>query len=213
MNSLIAQTEALSWEDLSSQLETLISEHVPADHLPLVGHVISQKNHNNQAVYAFLIKAWSFATPFSFAVLGPNLFLFKFSKQEHITKILDQTIWNVNYSFLALQKWSPFATLGELSLKHVPFWIQVHGLPLCSMSTKNAIAIGKGLGHLLKIEDASGVSSTFRSYLRILVEIDSLKPLKLGFSLARPNGATFLVSLKYERLDAYCTDCGLIGHK
>jgi hypothetical protein len=81
------------------------------------------------------------------------------------------------------------------------------------MSTKNAIAIGKGLGHLLKIEDASGVSSTFRSYLRILVKIDSLKPLKLGFSLARPNGATSLVSLKYERLDAYCTDCGLIGHK
>ena len=81
------------------------------------------------------------------------------------------------------------------------------------MSTKNGIAIGKGLGHLLKIEDASVVTSTFRSYLKILVEIDSLKPLKPGFSLARPDGATSWVSLKYERLDAYCIDCGVIGHK
>ena len=103
MNSLIAQTEALSWEDPYSQLETLLSKHVLADHLPLVRHVISQKIHNNQAVYASLFKAWSFATPFSFTVLGPKFFLFKFSKWAHITKILHQTTWNVNGSLLALQ--------------------------------------------------------------------------------------------------------------
>lgn len=184
MDSLTVQTEALSWEDPSSHLEAHPSEQVSNDYLPLVGHVNSQKIHNNQAVYASLIKAWPFATPFSFAVLGPNLFLFKFSKQEHITRILDQTIWNVNGSLLALQKWSPSTTLAELSLKVVSFWIQVHGLPLCNMSTKNAIAIGKGLGHLLKVDDASGTMSTFRSYLRILVEIDSSQPLKLGFPFA-----------------------------
>ena len=79
LDSLIAQTKALSWEDPSSQLESL-PEQVFEEYLPLVGHVISQKVHNNQAVYASLIKAWPFATPFSFAALGPNLFLFKFSK-------------------------------------------------------------------------------------------------------------------------------------
>jgi hypothetical protein len=42
MNSLIAQIEAFSWEDPASQLETLLSEHVPADHLPLVGRDISK---------------------------------------------------------------------------------------------------------------------------------------------------------------------------
>ena len=194
-------------------METLHLEHVPADHVPLVGHVISQKIHNNQAVYSSLTKAWPFVIIFSFAVLGPNLFLLKFSKQKHITKILDQTTWNVNGSFLALQKWSPDATLGELSLKNVPFWIQIHGFPLCNMSSKNAIAIGKGLGNLLRVEDASEASTTFRSYLRILVEIDSLKPVKPGFPLARPDGASSWVSLKYERLGAYCTNYGLIGHK
>ena len=38
---LIAQTEALSWEDASSQLETLTPAMAFEEALPLVGHIIS----------------------------------------------------------------------------------------------------------------------------------------------------------------------------
>jgi hypothetical protein len=62
---------------------------------------------------------------------------------------------------MALQVWSPTTTLGELSLKEVPFCIQVHGLPLQNMNNKNATTIGKGLGKLVNIEDNSGAESTF----------------------------------------------------
>jgi hypothetical protein len=89
----------------------------------------------------------------------------------------------------------------------------VHGLPLFNMTTKNAIAIGKGLWYLLKVEESGGALLTFRSYLRILVEIDSNKPLNLGFSFSRQDGDATWIGLKYERLDAYCTDCELLGHK
>jgi hypothetical protein len=92
IETLIAQTTALSWEDPSSQLETLPQE-LTSELLPLVGQIISQKTQNNQTVNATLTKAWFFANPF-FAILSPNTFLFKFSK-EHIAKILSQ-VWNVN---------------------------------------------------------------------------------------------------------------------
>jgi hypothetical protein len=62
------------------------------------------------------------------------------------------------------------------------------------------------------VEDNSGVEVTFRSYLRILVSIDVSKPLNPGFDLSKENGSSSWVSLKYERLDIFCTDCGLIGH-
>jgi hypothetical protein len=87
IDSLIAQTEALSWDDPSSQIESLTSGSIPDDCLPLVGHVISQRTHNNQSVFAALSKAWEFAVPFSFTVLGPNKFLFKLTKQEHLLRI------------------------------------------------------------------------------------------------------------------------------
>jgi hypothetical protein len=211
IDSLISQTAALSWEDPSSQLESIPLEQGRSDILPLVGRVISQKTQNNQSVNAALTKSWFFATPFSFAVLGPNLFLFKFSKKEYVSRIL-KTVWNVNGFLLSIQVWSPTKTLGDLSLSVVPFWVQIHGLPLQNMTTKNAIAIGKGLGPVLMVEDNSGVEATFRSYLRILVSLDVSKPLKSGFSMSREDGSSTWVNLRYERLDIYCSDCGLIGH-
>ena len=55
-----------------------------------------KKTHNNQFVLAALTKAWEFVVRFSFVVLGPNKYLFKLSKIEHLTKILKQVTWNVN---------------------------------------------------------------------------------------------------------------------
>jgi hypothetical protein len=213
IDNLIAQIEALSWDDPTSQIESLTSESISNECLPLVGHVISQKTHNNQSVFAALSKAWEFVVPFSFTVLGPNKFLFKLSKQEHLLRIQKQVIWNVNGSVIILKLWNPQATLGEHVLNKATFWIQVHGLPLINMITKLAISIGKGLGNLLKVEDLSGASTTFKSYLRILVEINVANPLKPGFSFKRDGGETLWIFLKYERLDIYCSTCGRIDHK
>jgi hypothetical protein len=213
LNSLIDQTEALSWDDPSSQLETQTNNPLQSNCLPLVGQLISQRTHNNQSVNAALKKAWEFAVPFSFTVLGPNKYLLKLSKEEHIEKIFKQVTWNVNGSLLVLRIWSPAATIGELVFNKSPFWIQVHGLPLINMTIKNAIAIAKGLGRFLKVEDFGASGATFKSYLRLLVEIDVSTPLKPGFLFNREGGDSIEVSLIYERLDEYCISCGLIGHK
>jgi hypothetical protein len=84
----------------------------------------------------------------------------------------------------------------------------VHGLPLANLSVRNAIAIGKGLGNLIKVDDARAVGQTFQSYLRMLVEVDVSEPLKPGFLFRRQGGELVWISLLYERPDIYCTDCG-----
>ena len=103
MEALIAQNEALSWEDPSSQIETLTLAQVTEDCLPLVRQLISQKVHNNQSVHVALNKAWDFAVPFSFALLGPNRFIFKFSNQDHLEIFFKQPTSNVNGSLIVLQ--------------------------------------------------------------------------------------------------------------
>jgi hypothetical protein len=213
LEAFISQTAALSWEDPSSQLETNLPNLAIDESLPLVGILISQKIHNNQSVNAALTKAWDFDVPFSFAPLKPNKFLFKFSKKEHLSRIQKFTTWNVNGSLLTLQQWSPKATMDELSSNLSPFWIQIHGLPLENMTIKNAVAIGKGIGELIKVDDIEGDSITFRSYLRILVEINVQKPLKPGFYFQHGQGEPSWISFRYERLNFYCTICGKIGHQ
>ena len=214
MEAFIALIEALSWEDPSSQLETIPTTTVQSTSLPLIVHIISQRTQNNQAVNADLIKAWEFANPFSFAVISPNNFLLKFRKQEHIDKIYKQITWNVGGYLLTLQNWSPSATMGEVSTQKFPFWIQIHGLPLENMSLCNAIAIGKGMGNLIKVDDAATQDrSIFKSYLRVLMEIDVHAPLKPSFLFHKGNGDSAWISLKYERPNIYCTNYGCIGHK
>jgi hypothetical protein len=188
IESLIAQTAAILWDDPSSQLETLPLDVVSSELLPLVGQLISQKTQNNQTVNVALSKAWFFANPFSFAVHGPNVYLFKFTDKEHVSRILKK-VWNVNGFLLAIQTWHPSATLRDLSLKEVSFWIQIHGLPLQNMTLKNSIAIGKGIGQVVKVDENSGATASFRSYLRLLVSIDVTKPLNPGFCFSRSDGA------------------------
>jgi hypothetical protein len=48
IESLIAQIEALSWDDPSYQIESLIATTLSYECLPLVGHVISQKATLNE---------------------------------------------------------------------------------------------------------------------------------------------------------------------
>jgi hypothetical protein len=103
--------------------------------------------------------------------------------------------------------------MDELSSNLSPFWIQIHGLPLENMTNKNAVAIGKGIGELKKVDDIEGDNITFRSYLRILVEINVQKPLKPGFFFQRGQEEPTWISFRYERLDSYCTLCGKIGHQ
>jgi hypothetical protein len=158
-------------------------------------------------------KAWEFALPYSFAIIGPNKFLFKFSKQEHLDRIQNKTTWNVNDYLLSLQTWPPKFTMGELTFNLSPFWIQIHGFPLANITLRNVVAITKGLGTLMQVEDCSGAKKTFKSYLRILVKIDVLEPLKPGFYLSSEEGEPHWISFKYERLGIYCITCGRIGHE
>ena len=134
IESLISRTEAFSWENPSTQMETTPKQASSNECLLLIGLLISQKTNNNQFVQADLNKAWDFAVLFSFAEIGPNKFLFIFSKQDQLDRILKQTTWNVNGFLLSFQLWSPLITMGDISNNMSAFWIQIHGFPLANLT-------------------------------------------------------------------------------
>lgn len=64
---------------------------------------------------------------------------------------------------------------------NIPFWVQIHGLPVEKLSRANAELIGSRLGKLLVLEATSGGYCLSRGFLRVRVEINILQPLVKGF--------------------------------
>ena len=54
---------------------------------------------------------------------------------------------------LSLQWWCPWTSIYEATYNLIPFWIQVHGIPLEALNTRVAEKIGQRLRGVMKIED------------------------------------------------------------
>jgi hypothetical protein len=91
--------------------------------------------------------------------------------------------------------------------------VQVHNLTHQCITTKNAIKIGKGLGKILELDNNNSFGLICRQFIRFKIEINTSLPLAQGFNMPCSGTEPRWIAFKYERLDDYCTLCGLIGHK
>jgi hypothetical protein len=210
LQALIKETEALGWDD-SANLVALAPATAPPKGFAFIGKLLGKPQNYNQ-VRATLFGSWNFAAPMTMEVLDQNKFLFTVSHENHYKNILNKGPWNIRNSLLLLNSWSPALSIDEVKLNLCAFWIQIHGLPLQYMTTLNAIRIGKKLGNILELETDNTDELICRQFIRLKVEIDTTKPLASGFNLDCGDEQR-RISILYERLDDYCSSCGLIGHK
>ena len=75
---------------------------------------------------------------------------------------------NIIGHLLSLQWWCPWSSIIEVTFDLVPFWVQVHGIPLEAPSTKSTEKIGSRLGVVFEVEDPFSEGQLLRSFLRIL---------------------------------------------
>lgn len=80
------------------------------------------------------------------------------------------------------------------------------------MNEINAKKIGNALGKFMDVDVDPQFGIACKKSLRIKVEIDITKPLKIGFWLPRDYNIDTWVSLKFEHLLDFCYACGRIGH-
>lgn len=104
---------------------------------------------------------------------------------------------------------------GEFPLR-VPldtllFWVQIHDLPAGYITEGIGRQLGNFIGAFSEC-DATNTDFVWKQYMCIRVGIDVTKPLKKGKKIKKPDGTSFIVSVKYERLHIFCFVCGRIGH-
>ncbi|KAL8508230.1 hypothetical protein ACS0TY_018716 [Phlomoides rotata] len=99
----------------------------------------------------------------------------------------------------------------KVPLSAIPFWVHVFDLPLgYTTETVGRLLdnfVGKFIGY-----DKSNCVAVWRPYIRIRVEVDVNQPLKRWVKVRQPNGESFTVTFKYERLNSFCFICGRLRH-
>lgn len=205
--------EKRSLDETSIHLEEDESTIKEADHIALVGKIISDKPLNHGAVKNMLAKAWGNPNDLQMADMGVNLFLFTFNSRDEALVVLHKSPWYVMGKLISLQIWNPHIAMYEILFSKVSFWIQLQDLPLEYFSVKNAGKILTHLGVILEIEDPTIDGKLIRPFIRARVELDIKLPLSTGCWVPRKNLPKAWVSIKYERLQDLCFKCGIIGHE
>ncbi|KAJ1379363.1 Zinc knuckle CX2CX4HX4C [Sesbania bispinosa] len=99
----------------------------------------------------------------------------------------------------------------ESDMERILRGIQIWGLPSYFRTAKMGYRIGPCLG---EVKD-SGVFEVRdrRSFIKILVDHDSTKPLLPGINIGSHADGVMWVDFQYERLPQFCYSCGLVGHE
>ncbi|KAI9116883.1 hypothetical protein K1719_012249 [Acacia pycnantha] len=178
----------------------------------LIGKVLSSRTYTRSTMEVILQKAWNMSSGFDVIEVTGNAFMFKFASEEERTRILRGRPWSINGSLLNLLARSNYKPYGEYDFSRCPVWIQLHNVPLEALCLDNAIKIGGHVGEVMMAEDPQYNGKFLRSFLRVRVVLDLRHPTACGFWLPNPDGSRVWISVRYEKLQNFCYNCGKIGH-
>ncbi|KAF2545826.1 hypothetical protein F2Q70_00021239 [Brassica cretica] len=131
-------------------------------------------------------------------------FLINFTSEEDLKSVLGKVPFHFNYCMFVLVRWEPIVH-GDYPWI-IPFWVELVGIPLHLRTVKNMKSIGGRLGHVNEdtIEHSAG---------RMLIDVDSRRPLKFTRNIESSEGDEVTIEIKYDRLFKHCTICGLMTHE
>ncbi|KAI9115272.1 hypothetical protein K1719_013591 [Acacia pycnantha] len=189
----------------------LVWSESETDHI-LIGKILASKSYTRSVMEAILSKAWNLQSGFVITKITGNAFIFKFMNEEDYNRVLRGRPWSVNGSLLNLLERSKYKSYDEFDFSRCPIWIQMHNIPLEALCLENAVTIGGHVGKVILAEDPHYNGRYLRNFLHARVVLDLRKPLSYGFWLPRPDGRKVWTSIKYEKLQTFCYNCGKIRH-
>ncbi|KAJ1385160.1 Zinc knuckle CX2CX4HX4C [Sesbania bispinosa] len=209
----IVPTSNAESEEITVELESDGLQSVQLAGRSLVGKVLVEKPLNKGEVKNILLKAWRLTSEVHIADMGTNLFLFTFSQKKEAKEILDKGPWFVMGRILSLQFWAPQISAYELNFDRIPFWVQLHGLPLEMMNTSNAAKLMGRVGEVIEVENPFVGIKLIRTFIRVKALIDIKKPIISGCWVPCKGMPKTWIPLRYEKLQALCFNYGILGHE
>ncbi|WZZ88075.1 hypothetical protein YC2023_116654 [Brassica napus] len=168
----------------------------------LIGRVTNPTAQNTKALVDFFLQHWNVAGRFTGRALGPLMFQFRFENERDLLTILNKAPFHFKRWMLLIQRWEP--VVSDKFPAYLPFWIQIHGVPLHYWEDGALRAIGKELG---EVEDCIPTQAKVR------VLINGLNPLEMTRDISLPSGEIIPVKFDNDNLEKHCFKCFSLTHK
>lgn len=147
MDRRYSKTEKGKWKDdnfpprkpLVKVPEADVSNLIEHNKFTLIGRVTNPLIQKTRALVSFFLQQWQVVGRITRRDLGPSLFQFSFESENDLQTILVKAPFHYKRWMLILQRWEPI--LLDSFPAQIPFWINVHGIPLhyCTDETINAV--------------------------------------------------------------------------
>ncbi|XP_057453130.1 uncharacterized protein LOC130744991 [Lotus japonicus] len=153
---------------------------------------------------------WRGFGTFEIRDIGPNLFTFRFDDKQDRDRVLLGGPWNYNHFVLVLKVLEVDESPSQVPLDRVPFWVQVHDMPVGLHTEEVARSLGVALGGFMDWDPSE--RRGHGAFLRVKASVDVSKPLLRFKLLGRGHKEPLRVTFRYERLANLCYRCGHMDH-
>ncbi|KAK7256463.1 hypothetical protein RIF29_29914 [Crotalaria pallida] len=178
----------------------------------LVGKLFSDIPHSHATITAALYNMWNKPKGFICEQVKDRIYRFYFENEFDASTKLHRQPWNYNGNLLVLRPWKKGHDISAYNFDHVPFSVQVRGLPLKYRTSTICQKLCSRIGSVLEAEIYVTRDSQ-SSIPKAVVLIDLSKPLQFGAYLDTDDYGNVWVDFKYEKLPIFCYYCGKIGHE
>ncbi|XP_042962402.1 uncharacterized protein LOC122296666 [Carya illinoinensis] len=177
----------------------------------IMAKAMVDKNVNSEAFRVTMSQIWRLEGWVRFKELGDQSFLIEFQKMMDKEKVLGGRTWFFDRCLLAIQEVDETQSINALQFRYEPFWVQLHNLPLVTVTETFGEEFAASIGPVIRVEAGSDGRAWGRC-LRVRVAVDLHKPLMRGKWLG-VDGKQHWISFKYERLQNFCFQCDTLSHK
>ena len=130
--------------------------------LTLLGKFLTNRPYNQRAAKTLLQSMWKLGNDLRIVDVGEGLFQFQFKLESQLTWVLDNGPWSFDNNLLVLKQWERDMTANSVTFSTLPIWVQVWSLPFDLINEEAGWEIGKGLGHVYKVDNKTFLSDQAR---------------------------------------------------
>ncbi|KAF3559331.1 hypothetical protein F2Q69_00014327 [Brassica cretica] len=197
--------KGICYDDDDSPIQVTDQDDSPTIHdyrLSLIGKILNPKKQTVEKLIQTMSAQWGMQDRITANNLGNGKFLLNFLNEDDIKAVLYQGPFHYNFCMFVLVRWEPVVHDDYPWI--IPFWVEITGIPLHMWTIKNLRNIGGRLGHNDTVELSAG---------RLLLDVDTRKPLTFSRKIASPEGEEVTIQIHYEKLFKHCSSCGMVTHE